>query len=96
MTDRPSVRWTARTLSAGALLSAACLLIAFALTLAAREAEAATLSTIGVLVLLATPVAGLIVTWAELRRSQPSAAWLSIVVLAVLAFAVAVALLTRA
>jgi hypothetical protein len=96
MIDRPPVRWTARTLTLGTVFSALCLVAAFALTLADADGLAATLSTIGVMALLITPAAGLVVTWAELRRHQPSAAILALVVLGVLGMAVAVALLTRA
>ena len=49
-------------------------------------------SMLGSLLLLATPAAGLIATAAELRRAQPLAALLALVVLAVLALALLIAL----
>jgi hypothetical protein len=83
-------------LTAGTGISALCLVVAFVLSLVDLEDQAASLSAVGIVVLLATPAAGLVATWAELRRPQPSAAVLALVVLGVLAVAVGIALTTRA
>jgi hypothetical protein len=50
-------------------------------------------ATLGVLILLATPVIGLATTYLELRRPEPRLAWLSVAVLAVLLLAVLIALI---
>jgi hypothetical protein len=47
---------------------------------------------LGVLLLLATPAAGLVATALELRRDEGRVAWLALAVLAVLGLAVAIAL----
>jgi hypothetical protein len=49
-------------------------------------------SMIGVLLLIATPAAGLVATFLELRASQPRVALLALGVLGVLGLAIAVAL----
>lgn len=49
-------------------------------------------SMLGVLLLLATPAAGLVATALELRRDEGRVAWLALAVLAVLGLAVAIAL----
>ena len=49
-------------------------------------------STLGVLILLATPPVGLLATFAELRRISPITAWLALAVLGVLAVSLLVAL----
>lgn len=48
-------------------------------------------SMLGLLILLATPAAGLVATFLELRGQEPRVAWLSVAVLGVLAAAVFVA-----
>jgi hypothetical protein len=53
------------------------------------------LSSVGVVALLATPAAGLVATFLELRLPQPRAAQMALVVLAVLALSTLVALVTR-
>jgi hypothetical protein len=63
---------------------------------AARLDELAKLlATAGVLVLLATPAIGLVVTSLELRPLQPRSSLLALVVLGVLATATVIALVTR-
>lgn len=47
---------------------------------------------LGVIVLLLTPPAGLLASFAELRRDEPRVAWLALAVLAVLLAAVLIAL----
>ena len=95
MTERPPVRVTARVLTVGTALAAGLLTLSFVLSLA-RLADAAGLaSTVGILVLLATPAAGLVATFVELRPFQPRAALLAIGVLAILAVAAGVALVSR-
>jgi uncharacterized membrane protein len=49
-------------------------------------------SMLGVLLLLLTPAAGLLTTFVELRRHEPRAAWLALVVLGVLAAAAVMAI----
>jgi hypothetical protein len=93
--ERPSVGGTGRVLTAATTLSAALLAAAFAAGLAALDQVANLLSTAGVVTLLATPAAGLVATFVELRPTQPRAALLALVVLGVLAVSATVALLTR-
>ena len=67
------------------------LLVGLALSLAGAAAgDAEGWSLAGTLVLLATPAAGLLATAFELRRAQPRAALLALVVLGVLGLAVLV------
>lgn len=96
MTDRPEVAWTARILSTGTALSALLLGVAFVLSVLDLEGQATLLSTIAVTILLATPAAGLLSTFVELRRAQPTAALIALAVLALLVVATIFALLTRA
>jgi len=96
MTDRPQVAWTARILTAGTALSALLLGVAFVLSVFDLDGQATLLSTIAVTILLATPAAGLLSTFVELRRAQPTAAVIALAVLALLFAATLVALLTRA
>jgi hypothetical protein len=104
--ERPTVRWTARVLSYGTLLSAACFLVGLLLSISARDAagdegqglEAVLRSVmslqpwgwsmLGVLVLLSTPVAGLVSTAVELRSLQPRGALLALAVIGLLGLAV--------
>ena len=108
--DRPTVAWTARVLTLGTLVSAACFMVGLALNLLAREQvsdqergvedvvrsalaiEPWGWSMLGVIVLLATPVAGLLATALELRRLQPRGALLALAVIGLLALAVLAAL----
>ena len=50
---------------------------------------------LGVVVLLLTPVVGLISTWWELRLLRPTHAWIAVAVLVVLTLATLVALAAR-
>lgn len=110
MIEGPTVRWTARVLSLGTLLSAALFLFGLVLNLLGREAVADPdrslaivlrsalalepwgWSMLGVLALLATPVAGLIATAFELRQVQPRGALLALAVLGLLSVAAVLAL----
>ena len=95
MSARPPVHGTATTLSRGTMVSAA--LFGSSLVAAAAQLNEASrlLGLGGVLVLLATPALGLVVTAVELRQLQPRASFLALVVLGVLAVAAAVAVLSR-
>jgi hypothetical protein len=95
MTERPSVRLTVRVLSAGSLAAAICFAIGLALDVLAFHDMAHPLSAAGVIVLLGTPVAGLLTTYGELRGSQPRAAWLALAIVAILGAATVAAVLTR-
>lgn len=106
----PGIGGTARALSLGTLLSAACFVVGFVLSLVGRPSVAGDplrvdllvdsivelqpwgWSMLGVLVLLATPPLGLAVSYLEMRRLQPRAAVLALVVLGVLAVATLIAL----
>jgi hypothetical protein len=65
------------------------------LALAGSREIGSLVGNIGVIVLLGTPVAGLIATWSELRLLRPAHGWLAVVVLGVLVLAIAVALTAR-
>ena len=95
MSTRPPVRATAFTLTASTVVSVLLFLGGLVATAAGIAEPARLLATAGVVVLLATPVLGLIVTAVELRPLQPRSAVLALVVLVVLAIATVVALLTR-
>ena len=96
MTDeRPPVRLTTLTLTYGSLSAAALLGLGLVLDVAGQSAIAGLVGNIGVVVLLLTPVAGLIATWSELRHLRPTHAWLAVAVLAVLAISTLVAFATR-
>lgn len=95
MTERPPVSATARGLTIGTALAAGLLTLSFVLSLARLDDAASLASTVGILVLLATPAAGLVATFVELRPFQPRAALLAMGVLAILAFAAGVALVSR-
>ena len=96
MTERPPVHATAGVLTVGTALAAGLLTLGFALALAGLSDLANSVSTLGVLVLLATPAAGLLLTIVELRMSQPRVAVLALLALAILGIAAAVAILGRA
>jgi hypothetical protein len=90
-----AVAGTSRVLLVGTLVSALGFLVGLGLTFIGSSALAAFASNVGILVLLATPVLGLVVSAIELRRSQPQAAVSAIAVLGVLGVAVLVALVAH-
>jgi len=92
---RPPTRLTSRALTAGSLTAAVILGLGFAVAFAGARELGALVGNIGVIVLLATPVAGLFATWWELRLSRPIHARLAAAVLGVLVLATFVALLAR-
>jgi hypothetical protein len=94
-TDRPSVRLTTRVLTIGSLSAAAILGLSLALDVAGQSGIATSLGNLGVVVLLGTPVAGLMATWWELRVLRPLHARLAVAVLLVLGLATLIALLAR-
>jgi hypothetical protein len=87
-----AVTGTSRVLLVGTLLSALVFLVGLGLTFIGSPALAAFASNLGILVLLATPVLGLLVSALELRRAQRQAALMAVAVLGVLGVAVLVAL----
>lgn len=93
--QRPPVAATASVLTLGTVASVVALAAAFVSGLIGAASLSTLLSTVGVVALLATPVAGLVVTFFELRPSQPRAAQMALVVLAVLALSTVIAVLTR-
>jgi len=93
--QRPRVQLTARVLTAGSLGAAALLGLSLVLDLAG-QAQARVVGEFGVVVLLGTPVAGLVSTWSELRHLRSTHARLAIAVLLVLGLATLMALLARA
>jgi Kef-type K+ transport system membrane component KefB len=92
---RPPVRLTARALTIGSLAAAAILGLGLVLDMAGQSAIGKLVGNIGVIVLLATPAAGLIATWSELRRIRPTHAWLAVAVLVVLVLATIVSTAAR-
>jgi hypothetical protein len=93
--QRPPVEGTASVLTLGTVVSATALAAAFVCGLVGAAWLSTLLSTAGVVALLITPAASLVVTYFELRPVQPRAAQLALVVLGVLALSTLVALLTR-
>lgn len=93
--QRPPVRLTARALTFGSLAAAALLGLSLVLGVAGQSSMAGLVGNMGVVVLLATPVAGLVTTWWEVRVMRPAHGWLAVAVLAVLFLAVIVALTAR-
>lgn len=91
---RPRTDWTANALRAGSYSAAVLLGVGFVINLVGEIEIGRIVALAGVLVLLATPVAGLITTFFELRDVHRRAAWLALMVLAILAIAAAVAVLT--
>jgi hypothetical protein len=79
----------------GTIVSAAALAAALVAGLFGSASLSTLLSTAGVVALLVTPAAGLVVTFFEMRPVQPRAAQLALVVLGVLALSTVVALVTR-
>lgn len=94
MLHRPSARWTALVLVSGTLIAVAGFVAAFSLRLIGQPSVADTIAGAAVIVLIGTPVSGLVVTSAELRRVQLPAALLAILVLVILAAATVLAVLT--
>jgi hypothetical protein len=94
---RPSAWITARVLTLGTLAATGLLLLGFGLRLAGVTDESAAhrLTNVGVLLLLATPAAGLLATYIELRAQRPKVAWLALAVLAVMGLSSALALASR-
>ena len=92
---RPPVRLTSRVLTLGSLAAAAILGLGLVVGLAGMKELGGFVGNIGVVVLLLTPVSGLIATWLELRAVRPRYAWIASAVLGVLAVATVVALVTR-
>jgi hypothetical protein len=92
---RPSARLTSRVLTAGSIGAAAVLAVGLVLSFAGARDAAGVAGNLGVVVLLLTPVAGLVTTWSELRVLRPTHARLAIAVLLVLTLATLIALLAR-
>lgn len=92
---RSPVGGTARVLLGGTLASAICFAIGFGLSFVGLVSVGGLTSTAGIVVLLFTPVAGLVATAAELRTAQPQAVTVAIGVLGVLVLAVVVALVAH-
>lgn len=95
--DRAAVGWTRAVLSAGTLIAAGFLVAGLLMRLLGGQGAGlaelgADVAELGVVVLLATPGAGLVATFFELRGPQPRVAWLALAVLAVLVGAVLIAL----
>jgi hypothetical protein len=95
-TNRAPVKLTTRTLLVGTVGAAIVLATGLVLDVAGQTAVAGLVGNVGVVLLLATPAAGLVATWSEFRRPRPTAAWLAVVVLLVLVLATVIALATRA
>ncbi|HUP83118.1 MAG TPA: hypothetical protein VM284_02895 [Candidatus Limnocylindria bacterium] len=92
---RPPVHLTTRVLTFGSLTAAVILGVGLVFDFAYSENLGPFLGDIGVVVLLLTPVAGLIATWWELRGPRPVHGWLAVAVLVVLVLATLIALLAR-
>lgn len=90
-----SVVGTSRILLVATLLSAFAFLVGLGLTFIGSSALAAFASNVGIIVLLATPALGLVMSAIELRRTQPQAAFIAVAVLGVLGVAAAVALIAH-
>ncbi len=86
---------TARFLAWGSLGAAVILGLSLALDVAGQLAIASLVGNIGVVVLLLTPVLGLVATWSELRATRPTHALLALAVLGVLTLATVIALAAR-
>jgi hypothetical protein len=82
-------------LTYGSIGAATLLGVGLLLDVAGQESVAEMVGNIGVVVLLATPVTGLVSTWSELRASRPVHARLAVAVLLVLGLATLIALLAR-
>jgi hypothetical protein len=82
-------------LTLGSLIAAAILTLGWLVAYAGQVEVGKIVGNVGVVVLLLTPVAGLVTTWSELRGVRPTHARLAIAVLAVLVLATLIALLPR-
>ncbi len=87
---RPNTKWTEIVLHTGSFAAAGLLALGFVAGLVAPPAGRVA-SFAGVVVLLGTPPAALVTTFIELRRLQPRAAILALVVLGVIGFATVLA-----
>ena len=94
-TERPSVRLTTLALTGGSLGAAVLLGAGLVLGVAGAVDAGKLVGNIGVVLLLATPAAGLVASWWELRPTRPVHARLAIAVLTVLVLATIVALAAR-
>ena len=92
---RPPVRLTTRALTLGSLSAATMLGLGLGLGVAGGEELGALVGNIGVVVLLLTPVGGLLSTWSELRAPRPTHAWIAVAVLLVLLLATIVSVAAR-
>jgi hypothetical protein len=93
--QRPTSHLTSRVLTVGSLGAAGLVGLGLVLGLAGAREIGGLVGNIGVIVLLMTPVAGLVATWSELRALRPTHAWLAVAVLGVLVLATLIALLAR-
>jgi small-conductance mechanosensitive channel len=82
-------------LTLGSLAAATILGLSLVLDVSGQTAAAGLAGNLGVLVLLFTPVAGLLATWSELRIARPAHGWMAVAVLVVLGLATLIALLAR-
>lgn len=80
----------------GSIGAAAILGMSLILGIGGRADVAGLIGNVGVIVLLGTPVAGLVTTWLELRALRPTHALLAVAVLGVLGLATLIALIPRA
>ena len=93
--QRPPFAATTKVLTMGSAASAAALAVAFLAGLLGAPSVSSLLATAGIVALIATPAFGLVTTWWELKRLQPTQAWLAVGVLLVLLLATIVAVATR-
>jgi hypothetical protein len=93
--QRPPARFTTRALTFGSLGAAVLLGLGLVLDFLGQADFAELTGNVGVVILLLTPVAGLVATWSELRQLRPTHAWLAVAVLGVLILATIIALLPR-
>jgi hypothetical protein len=93
--NRPDAGRTIVVLNAGTLVAVVAFAGGFVIRLAAQSELADQVSGVAVIALLATPAVALAMSAFELRRAQRIAASMAVLVLAVLAAATMLALLTR-
>jgi hypothetical protein len=93
--NRPDARRTIVVLNAGTLVAVVAFAGGFVIRLPAQSELADQVSGVAVIALLATPAVALATSAFELRRAQRIAASMAVLVLAVLAAATMLALLTR-
>lgn len=94
-TNRPDSRRTVIVLTAGTLIAVTAFAADALVRFAGQTALADQFGTIAVVALLATPAVALLASASELRRLQPIAATMAVVVLIILAAATTLALLSR-